>query len=206
MTRSGADRQRQDFNQLAERAVRQDNALLTAYEEKRSGRHVTGRRRLSPAKSTAGPQISTIGIRLVRAGLRESRCSRTACCQFGQLARRSWPDAGGQPSRPAAWAGYRPSSRYLPGLANSSICASVWLVKEALITKLGWPMALPRFTRRPSDRRMMRLPSGNSISSTCGFTLCHLKFFRWRRPESRCRNGRCCRRWRGPSWPACARP
>ena len=38
-------------------------------------------------------------------------------------------------------------------------------------------MALPRFTRRPSDNRMMRLPSGNSISSTCGLTLCHLKFF-----------------------------
>src|SRR5215813_4528105 len=34
-------------------------------------------------------------------------------------------------------------------------------------------MALPRFTRRPSESRMMRLPSGNSISSTCGLTLCH---------------------------------
>ena len=38
-------------------------------------------------------------------------------------------------------------------------------------------MALPRFTSRPSDSRMMRLPSGNSISSTCGLTLCHLRFF-----------------------------
>ena len=41
-------------------------------------------------------------------------------------------------------------------------------------------MALPRFTSRPSDSRMMRLPSGNSISSTCGFTLCHLKFLQAR--------------------------
>ena len=46
-------------------------------------------------------------------------------------------------------------------------------------------MALPRFTRRPSDRRMMRLPSGNSISSTCGFTLCHLKLLQRARPEFR---------------------
>ncbi len=38
-------------------------------------------------------------------------------------------------------------------------------------------MALPRFTRRPSDSRMMRLPSGNSISSTCGLMLSHLRFF-----------------------------
>ena len=49
---------------------------------------------------------------------------------------------------------------------------------KADITKLGWPVALPRFTRRPSDRTMMRLPSGNSTSSTCGFTLCHLKLRR----------------------------
>src|SRR5208283_6086659 len=39
----------------------------------------------------------------------------------------------------------------------------------------SWPVALPRFTRRPSERRMIFLPSGNSISSTCGFTLLHLK-------------------------------
>ena len=32
-------------------------------------------------------------------------------------------------------------------------------------------MALPRFTSRPSDNRMSRLPSGNEISSTCGLML-----------------------------------
>ena len=62
--------------------------------------------------------------------------------------------------------------------AQISIWASVWLENEADITKLGWPVALPRFTRRPSDSTMMRLPSGNSTSSTCGLTLCHLKFRR----------------------------
>ena len=38
-------------------------------------------------------------------------------------------------------------------------------------------MALPRFTSRPSDSKMMRLPSGNSISSTCGLMLSHFRFF-----------------------------
>ena len=38
-------------------------------------------------------------------------------------------------------------------------------------------MALPRFTSRPSDKRMMRRPDGNSISSTCGLMFTHLKFF-----------------------------
>jgi hypothetical protein len=41
----------------------------------------------------------------------------------------------------------------LAGLVQISIWASVWLENEADITKLGWPVALPRFTRRPSDRR-----------------------------------------------------
>ena len=36
-------------------------------------------------------------------------------------------------------------------------------------------MALPRFTRRPSDSRMMRCLSGNSISSTCGLMLVHFR-------------------------------
>ena len=36
-------------------------------------------------------------------------------------------------------------------------------------------MALPRFTRRPSDSRMMRWPSAKVISSTCGLMLCPLE-------------------------------
>ena len=38
-------------------------------------------------------------------------------------------------------------------------------------------MALPRFTRRPSDSMMMRWPSGKVISSTCGLMLVHFRFF-----------------------------
>jgi len=45
-----------------------------------------------------------------------------------------------------------------------------------LITYEGWPVPQPRLTRRPSDRRMMRWRSGNSISSTCGLTLVHFRF------------------------------
>ena len=41
-------------------------------------------------------------------------------------------------------------------------------------------MALPRFTRRPSDSRMMRCLSGNSISSTCGLMLVHFRLRRAR--------------------------
>lgn len=35
----------------------------------------------------------------------------------------------------------------------SLIWARVWFAKEQLITKLGWPVAQPRFTRRPSASR-----------------------------------------------------
>ena len=43
---------------------------------------------------------------------------------------------------------------------QSAICASTWFVNELLITKLGWPVAQPRFTSRPRARTMIRLPSG----------------------------------------------
>ena len=60
-------------------------------------------------------------------------------------------------------------------MVKSSIWASVWLVKEADMTKLGWPVALPRFTRRPCDSRMMRAPEGMWIMSTCGLMLVDLE-------------------------------
>jgi len=43
-----------------------------------------------------------------------------------------------------------------------------WLVKEADMTKEGCPVAQPRFTSRPSARRMIFLPSGKMTWSTCG--------------------------------------
>ena len=45
---------------------------------------------------------------------------------------------------------------------QSSIWARIWLVKELLMTKLGWPIAQPRFTSLPSARSMMCLPLGSS--------------------------------------------
>ena len=35
------------------------------------------------------------------------------------------------------------------------------------MTKLGWPVALPRFNRRPSDSTMTLLPSAKVHSWTC---------------------------------------
>ena len=70
------------------------------------------------------------------------------------------------------------------------------------ITKLGWPVAQPRFTRRPSASRKIALPSANVYLSTCGLMLMllHARERRSaRRPGSRCRSGRCCRRSPGPS-------
>ncbi len=59
-------------------------------------------------------------------------------------------------------------------MVNSSTCAITWLVKLLLITKLGWPVALPRLSRRPSDSTMIVWPSGKIHSSTCGLTLTRL--------------------------------
>src|SRR2546423_1529662 len=59
---------------------------------------------------------------------------------------------------------------YCSVLVNNSICASTWLVKLIDMTKLGWPVALPRFRSRPSERAMIEWPSGNTNSWTCGLT------------------------------------
>ena len=56
---------------------------------------------------------------------------------------------------------YTPTG-YSVFLVQSSIWARTWLVKELLITKLGCPMAQPRFTRRPSARRITWRPLGSS--------------------------------------------
>ena len=38
------------------------------------------------------------------------------------------------------------------------------------MTNDGWPVALPRFIRRPSESTMIALPSGKVHTSTCGLT------------------------------------
>ena len=48
--------------------------------------------------------------------------------------------------------------------------ARVWLVKEADMTKEGWPVAQPRFSRRPSASTMTPWPSGKMKRSTCDGT------------------------------------
>ena len=60
---------------------------------------------------------------------------------------------------------------------NSSIWAIVWFVNEFDITKLGWPVALPRFSRRPSERTMIEWPSEKRHSSTCGLMVIRSMFF-----------------------------
>jgi hypothetical protein len=35
--------------------------------------------------------------------------------------------------------------------SHRCICASTWLAKEPSIMRDGWPVALPRLTKRPSD-------------------------------------------------------
>ena len=52
-------------------------------------------------------------------------------------------------------------------LSWSTAQSGTWLVKELLMTKLGWPMAQPRFTSLPSASRMICLPVGTSYMSTC---------------------------------------
>src|ERR1700756_5784671 len=46
------------------------------------------------------------------------------------------------------------------------------VVKEALMTKLGWPVAPPKLTSRPLAKTISRLPSGKTTLSTCGLTSC----------------------------------
>ena len=40
--------------------------------------------------------------------------------------------------------------------SHRCICASTWLAKEPSIIRDGWPVALPKLTRRPSDKRITK--------------------------------------------------
>ena len=59
-------------------------------------------------------------------------------------------------------------SGYCSVLVNSSTWAITWLVKLLDITKLGWPVAFPRLSSRPSDSTITECPSAKTHSSTCG--------------------------------------
>mmetsp|Transcript_173391 Transcript_173391/g.421725 ORF Transcript_173391/g.421725 Transcript_173391/m.421725 type:complete len:312 (+) Transcript_173391:215-1150(+) len=64
----------------------------------------------------------------------------------------------------------------LSRFTHSSTWASVWLVKEFDITNDGWPVAQPRFSRRPSASMITPWPSSKMKRSTCGliFSRSHL--------------------------------
>ena len=147
-----------------------------------------------------------VGVGLVRARLRHADVGGLLVASARSAWRRPSSGAGARPSRPGAWAAHRPCRlRSRRCLVNSSICAMVWLAKLDDITKLGWPVPQPRFTRRPLASRMMRLAVREDHVVDLRLDLFPLCTFPATRRRSRCRSGRCCRRWPGPSWPPCAR-
>ena len=58
--------------------------------------------------------------------------------------------------------------------SRSHICPHLptWFVKEQDMTKEGWPVAQPRFSRRPSARMMTPWPSGKMKRSHWGLMVC----------------------------------
>src|SRR5271165_6261629 len=127
------------------------------------------------AASPASAMSVTVVLRLVRAFDGDADVVRLV---LGQLAE---PDAERVQVQPGHLLvqvlGQRVhAQRVLAGLGNSSTWAITWLVKLLDMTKLGCPVALPRFSRRPSDSTMMPCPSEKVHSSTCGLMLV------WRTP------------------------
>src|SRR5688572_31565107 len=56
----------------------------------------------------------------------------------------------------------------------SSSWASTWLVNEADMTKLGWPVAQPRFIKRPSASTRMRSEEHTSELQSQSNLVCRL--------------------------------
>lgn len=60
---------------------------------------------------------------------------------------------------------------------QSSICASTWFVNELLMTKLGWPIAHPKFTKRPSASSIICLKyEGCDSIHYCKIKFVHVRF------------------------------
>ena len=130
-----------------------------------------------------------------------------ASSRASSASRRSSPDAAAQPLRPASSAECRRPTLYVSLFFQRSSCASVWFEKLFDITKLGWPVAQPRFTSRPSASTKMLLPSreGVLVHLRLDVRLLHALRPRSTAPSgSRCRSGRCCTRSPGPSSASCA--
>ena len=140
--------------------------------------YVSGRSRVPrPAARTialiASARYGSVAVvvGLVGAVHRHADVGGLLVASASSASRRARRGAAARPSRRGAWAARRRAARTRSFLVNSSIWAIVWLVNELLITKLGCPVALPRFSRRPSESRMIAWPSGNTHSSTCGLML-----------------------------------
>ncbi len=80
-------------------------------------------------------------------GLASRKASSASHADFSRVA------GGRLPHPAAAWVAYTLPVLYLSRFFHRSICARVWFEKLLLMTKLGWPVAQPRFTRRPSASR-----------------------------------------------------
>ena len=52
-------------------------------------------------------------------------------------------------------------------LSQSSICAITWFVNDALITKLGCPVAHPKLTNLPLAKRIILLAKGRLVNLGC---------------------------------------
>ena len=100
-------------------------------------------------------------LRLVRAGDVDAEVLGLLLGQLGELdAERVEVQAGDLLVEVLGQRRSTPTRAYSSVLVNSSIWAIVWLVKELLITNDGWPVALPRFSRRPSDSTMIECAVG----------------------------------------------
>ena len=120
-----------------------------------------------PRSAPPGDSVPVV-LRLVRPFHRHADVVGLLLASASSASRRACRGAAAPPSRPGAWAARRPSSRTCSLFVASSICAIAWLVKLLRITKLGWPVAQPRFSSRPSARISTLCPSGNVHMSYCG--------------------------------------
>ena len=112
------------------------------------------------------PQFSTDSDPACTVRRPARRCSRPDPSSASSASRRDDRGAAAPPARRGASAACRPSSRTCRCSACSSSCAITWLVNDADITKLGWPVAQPRFSRRPSASTITLWPSGSGTRRT----------------------------------------
>ena len=146
--------------------LQQRHAATRAAHRHRRSRRASGNRATGP-----GPSRSVaVVVGLERAGGVDAEVLGLLVGELGELHAEGVEVQRGRPSRRAAWAARTRRAGSSPVLANSSIWAITWLLNEQLITKLGWPVAQPRLTRRPSASTRMAWPSGKVHRSVPGLS------------------------------------